>query len=192
VAGESQVQVGQVVPLEIRNIPVGTVITNKVERQVELRLSAPPTLLSTMKPSQVGVALDLADLDEGRHSIHLTEREVTLPRGVKVARIFPPVVEIRLEKLYRKTIPVHVTLRLPSDAARRPPRVEVDPPAAVVEATAAELEQIRAVETEELFVDPGSGPSSTEATLSPPGGHARILEPRTVRVRVIFRDKERR
>jgi YbbR domain-containing protein len=192
VAGESRVQVGQVVPLEIRNLPVGTVITNKVERQVELRLSAPPTLLSTLKPTEMGVSVDLASLGEGKHAIPLSERDVTIPRGVKVERIFPPVVEVQLAKVLRRSVPVVAVVHLPASGGRRPYRVEVTPPEAVVEATEEEFARIRSVETEEIRPDRKSGPWTGEAPLNPPGGHAKILEPRTVRVRLTFRGGESR
>jgi hypothetical protein len=59
VAGESKVQVGFIVPLEIRNIPSGITITNKVDRQVEVRLAGPPSLLGSLKPSDINAAIDL-------------------------------------------------------------------------------------------------------------------------------------
>ena len=74
IAGENQVQVGMVVPLEIRNLPAGTLITNKVERQVELRLSGPPSILGNLKPDDVSASIDLSSTRPGRRIMVLEER----------------------------------------------------------------------------------------------------------------------
>jgi YbbR domain-containing protein len=145
-----------------------------------------------MKPYQVGVTLDLADFPEGRHAVPLSEKDVSLPTGVKVSRIFPPVIEIHLEKVLRRTLPVLPNVSLPPGLPERPFRVEADPPVALVEATAADIARIRAVETEPVYPDRNTGSYTTDASLEAPGGHAKILEPRTVRVRVTFRERDRR
>ncbi|MBI5342727.1 MAG: YbbR-like domain-containing protein [Deltaproteobacteria bacterium] len=66
VAGESKVQVGFAVPLEIRNIPQGMTIMNKVERQVEVRLAGPPSLLGGVQQADVAAAIDLSDARAGK------------------------------------------------------------------------------------------------------------------------------
>ena len=60
VAGESKVLVSFTIPLEIRNVPKGLTMTNKPEREVEVRLSGPSSLLSGMRPSEISAGVDLS------------------------------------------------------------------------------------------------------------------------------------
>ena len=66
VAGESKVLVAFNVPLEIRNVPRGLTLTNQVDRQVEVRLQGPSSLLAGFKSSDISMALDLGNGRPGR------------------------------------------------------------------------------------------------------------------------------
>jgi len=66
VAGESKVLVSFTVPLEIRSLPKGLTMTNKPERQVEVRLSGASSLLSGMRPSEISAGVDLSSARAGR------------------------------------------------------------------------------------------------------------------------------
>ena len=97
VAGESKVLVSFTVPLEIRNVPRGLTMTNKPERQVEVRLSGPSSLLSGMRPTEISAGVDLTSAREGRQSFVMDDRVVKAPPGITVQRIFPPSVEVILD-----------------------------------------------------------------------------------------------
>jgi len=76
VAGESNVHVGFAVPLEIRNIPADMAITNKVDRQVDVRLAGPPTLINGLQQNEISAVIDLSGMKEGKEIIPLTERSL--------------------------------------------------------------------------------------------------------------------
>src|SRR5512147_2330726 len=97
VAGESKVLVAFNVPLEIRDVPRGMTVTNKVERQVELRLAGPSSILSGLKHTDVAATIDLSGARPGRQSVPLDDRVVRVPPGIAVQRIFPSSVEVTLE-----------------------------------------------------------------------------------------------
>ena len=82
VAGESKVMVGITVPLEIRNVPKGLTMTNKPERQVEVRLAGPSSLLSGIRPTEISAGVDLATAREGRQSFTMDDRAVKVPPGI--------------------------------------------------------------------------------------------------------------
>ena len=104
VAGESKVLVSFTVPLEIRNVPKGLTVTNKPERQVEVRLSGPSSLLSGMRPSELSAGVDLSAARGGRQSFTLDDRAVKVPPGIKVQRIFPSSVEVILDRTERRMV----------------------------------------------------------------------------------------
>ena len=187
VAGESNVQVGFAVPLEIRNIPSGMAITNKVERQVDVRLSGPSTLINALQQREISAAVDLSGAKAGRETIPLSERSVKVPSGVRVERVYPASVEVILEKLERKTVPVLPQIKASSRVRARIVKTEVDPPSLEVEALPDELSRLKTLATEEIAPETTVGVFTARARVNLPEGHAKIVGNPDVLVTIHFR-----
>ena len=127
VAGESKVLVSFTVPLEIRNVPKGLTMTNKPEREVEVRLSGPSSLLSGLRPSEISAGVDLAAARAGRQFFTMDDRLVKVPPGIKVQRIFPPSIEVILDRTEQRVIPVSVRIGGGAAVRKRVAKVEIDP-----------------------------------------------------------------
>jgi YbbR domain-containing protein len=186
VAGESKVQIGFVIPIEIRNLPRGLAIANKVQREVEVRVTGPPSLLGNMTPSEISAAIDLSDARAGRISVPIVPDSVKVPSGIKVQRVYPGAVEVDLQKLERRRLPVDA--RLPAHLRKKIGRIEVDPPQLEVEGLAGDFEFVRRLQTEEI-VPPAyaAGLFRANARVELRDGHAKIVGSPTVRVTVHFR-----
>ena len=187
VAGESKVLVSFNVPLEIRNMPKGLTMTNKPERQVEVRLSGPSSLLSGMRPAEISAGVDLSAGRAGRQYFTLDDRAVKVPPGIKVQRIFPPSIEVILERTERREIPVSARIGGGAAVRRRVAKVEIDPPSVEVEALPEEFTRIPSAQTEE-FVPDGIGETfaaTVRVELREP--HAKIIGSPSVRVKILFR-----
>jgi YbbR domain-containing protein len=187
VAGESKVLVSFNVPLEIRDLPQGMTVTNKVERQVEVRLTGPSSLFSGIKPSDISVAIDLSAGKAGRQSVVLDDRSVKVPPGIKVQRIFPQSVEVVLEGTERRSIPVTPKIGGGVSVRRRIQKVEVDPPEVQVEALPEEFSRMPVVYTEEILPDPDVDTYTAIARVELREAHAKIVGSPNVRVKIEFR-----
>lgn len=187
VAGESKVQVGFVVPLEIRNIPTGVTITNKIERQVEVRLAGPPSLLAALQPADVSVAIDLSPAKPGKQVVQLDERSVRVPPGIKLQRIYPASIEVALERLERRSVPVAARISWAQPERRRISRVEVEPPALEVEALPEEFQRIRALFAPAVISDAQGDVYTANVRVETREGHAKIVGNQDVRVTIHFR-----
>ncbi|MDO8737754.1 YbbR-like domain-containing protein [Candidatus Deferrimicrobium sp.] len=187
VAGESKVLVSFTIPLEIRNVPKGMTITNKAERQVEVRLSGPSSLLSGMRPSEISAAVDLAAGRAGRQYFTLDDRAVKIPPGIKVQRIFPSSIEVTLDRTERRTVPVSARIGGGTAVRRRVAKVEIDPPSVEVEALPEEFSRIRSVYTEEIVPDVDGEAFATTARVELREPHAKIIGSPSVRVKIQFR-----
>ncbi len=106
VAGERNVQIGLIVPLELRNIPAGFLVTNKINRQVELRVAGPKNLLNFLNAQETNAFLDLKNGREGKNIYHINERNFKLPKDISITSIYPKLIEVILEKSTRKSLPV--------------------------------------------------------------------------------------
>ena len=187
VAGESKVLVSFTIPLEIRNVPKGLTMTNKPGRQVEVRLSGPSSLLSGMRPSEISAGVDLSSGHSGRQNFTLDDRAVKVPPGIRLQRIFPPSIEVILDRTERRVVPVLPRIGGGSAVRRRVARVEVDPRAVEVEALPEEFSRMQAVYTEEIVPDEDGKAFATTARVELREPHAKIIGSPSVRVKIQFR-----
>ncbi|MGZ8446609.1 MAG: CdaR family protein, partial [Candidatus Deferrimicrobiaceae bacterium] len=187
VAGESNVHVGFAVPLEIRNIPSGMAITNKVDRQVDVRLAGPSTLINTLQQTGISAAVDLSGAKAGRETIPLSERSVKVPAGFRVERVYPAYVEVILEKLERKTVPVLPQIKASSRVRTRIEKTIVDPPTLEVEALPDEFSRLKTLTTEEITPETTEGVFTARARVNLPEGHVKIVGNPDVLVTIHFR-----
>jgi len=187
VAGESKVLVGFTIPLEIRNVPKGMTMTNKPEREVEVRLSGPSSLLSGMRPSEISAGVDLTAARAGRQYFTLDDRAVKVPPGIKVQRIFPPSIEVILDRTERRMIPVSARIGGGAAVRRRVAKVEIDPPSVEVEALPEEFTRMPVVYTEEVVPERTEGAYSAIARVETREAHATIVGDPNVRVKIQFR-----
>jgi len=187
VAGESKVLVGFTIPLEIRNVPKGLTMTNKPEREVEVRLSGPSPLLSGMRHSEISASVDLTAARAGRQYFTLDDRAVKVPPGIKVQRIFPPSIEVILERTERRMVPVSARIGGGAAVRKRVAKVEIDPPSVEVEALPEEFSRMPVVYTEEVEPERTEGEFSAIARVETREAHAKIVGNPDVRVKIQFR-----
>jgi YbbR domain-containing protein len=187
VAGESKVLVSFTVPLEIRNVPGGLTMTNKPEREVEVRLSGPSSLLSGMRPTEISAGVDLTSARTGRQYFTLDDRAVKVPSGIKVQRIFPSSIEVTLDRTERRAIPVSVRIGGGGAVRRRVAKVQVDPTSLEIEALPEEFARMPVVYTEEVVPERTDGVQSVIARVETREPHARIVGDPNVRVKIHFR-----
>ena len=187
VAGESKVLVSFTIPLEIRNVPREMTITNKVERQVEVRLSGPSSLLSGMRPSEISASVDLAAGHAGRQYFTLDDRSVKVPPGVKLQRIYPSSIEVVLDRTERRMVAVAVRIGGGAAVRKRVAKVEIDPPSIEVEALPEEFARMPVIYTEEVLPDRTDQTYSAIARVETREAHAKIVGNPNVRVKIEFR-----
>ncbi|NNF84207.1 MAG: hypothetical protein HKM29_03525 [Deltaproteobacteria bacterium] len=187
VGGERNVLVGFAVPLEIRNIPADMALTNKVARQVDVRIAGPSTLISGLEQKEISVVVDLFGAKTGKEVIPLTERSVKIPAGFRVERVYPASIEVALEKLVRKTVPVRARIGGTSEIRARIAKTEVDPPSLEVEALPGELSRLKTLTTEEINLEKAEGVFTAKVRVNLPEGHAKIVGNPTVLVTIEFR-----
>ena len=135
------------VPVEFRNVPSDLMVMDNRVDYVVLRLSGPRTLVSTIDSDDLKLSLDLKGAKSGSASYPLGSGSFNIPRGVAVSRITPPVVQLRLEPVIKRTLPV--TARFsgkPSDGFKIS-ETTVLPESVAVQGPADEVRRLASVET---------------------------------------------
>jgi YbbR domain-containing protein len=106
IAGEKSSEMGLSIPVELQNFPRDLEIMGEPVNAVEVRLRATPGVIQRLGPGDVAAQADLDGIAEGEHIIHLTSENIRVPFGVKVVKITPGLIRLKLERTMQKTVPV--------------------------------------------------------------------------------------
>ena len=144
-------------------------IANRLTGTVEVQIRGPRSILRTIDEEAHRVPLDLRGLRAGPASVKLPTDLFNFPRRVKVIRVTPSRVDLRIERLVRRTLPVKAVL-VPgerngytiSDVGVSPTEVEVSGPA-------GRIAQLQSVETEPVSTINARGYVEREAALAGAG-----------------------
>ncbi len=148
VMGERRQEIGFPVPLNLVNIPEGLMVANEVPNLIDVRISGPRTLLMNLSPQDISISVDLRDLKPGVTSFKRLDERLNIPSALKVTRLSPSYVDVKLERIRRKKVPVKVLLQGEPPEGYRLGEVRVKPGQVTVEGAESELKDVNEVETE--------------------------------------------
>jgi YbbR domain-containing protein len=156
-AGQRDIERSIEVPVEVRNLPAGLMLMDNRVDFVVLRLSGPRRLVSTFDAETLKLGLDLSAAKPGPASFPLSSSSLNIPRGVTVSRITPPLINLRIEPVLRRVLPVSVRFanRLPS--AFRIAELSINPDKVSVRGPADDVRGLVAAETVPLDIEAGRG-----------------------------------
>lgn len=86
------------IPVQIINLPPGLVIAGQAPARLNVRIAGPRIQLMRMSSNRLAASLDLKNTREGVVAFTELDKVVTAPRELRVTRVYPAVIEVRLEK----------------------------------------------------------------------------------------------
>lgn len=181
VMGERRVEVGYQIPLELLNVPEGMVVTSETPNVVEVRLSGPRALLSSLDDKNVRISLDLSGLKSGGSTVRRLEDHLRLPFGVRVTRIAPATLEVRLERIIERDVPVRLLLSGKPAPGYRLAAVELNPERILVRGAEHEVLRLREVVSERIRLDDLNASRELVVPLSYQGRFTRLKDTDVVR-----------
>jgi uncharacterized protein (TIGR00159 family) len=96
------------VPIEYSRGDSRMEIIESSTTSVKIQLSGSLQLINRLDPSQVRVRFDLSNAVAGRNSLTITEDDITLPPGTSLKKVEPSSVDIIVDTLGQKRLPVQV------------------------------------------------------------------------------------
>ncbi|MEW6220580.1 MAG: CdaR family protein [Thermodesulfobacteriota bacterium] len=106
VVGEDKVDTTVIVPVEILNLPQGLVIANPFKKQLEVTVNGPRSVIRALGDQNLTRAVDLTRATPGPVVIQNQTADIRFPRGVTVQRIQPSHINLLLDTLIRKELPI--------------------------------------------------------------------------------------
>jgi YbbR domain-containing protein len=129
-------------PVSVRRLAPGLVVTNLPQKPIVFTLRGPRTILDGVDERKLRASLDLSAASPGESRLELTADMVRpeLPRRLKVVRVEPARLKMRIERLVRRRLPVRADLAgMPAlgytvaESTVTPNQVEVTGPASKVD-----------------------------------------------------------
>ena len=187
-AGQKAAERAVEVPVEFRNIPSDLMVANPGVGQVELRLMGPPALLSALDPDYLKVSLDLDGARVGTSTFRLSPDFFNPPRGVRITRISPSVINLKLETVAARSLPVAARVGPKPLTGYRGARVEANPDSVKARGAASEVNRMVFAETVPIDLEGARGQMTREARLSS-AGKTLSFSPDRVSVSVVLEEE---
>jgi YbbR domain-containing protein len=86
------------VPVLFEHLSSGLTIVNQPPSRLDVRVAGPKILLMRLRTDRLAAILDLKDAGEGSAGFPGPEKAIRFPEGVRVTRVIPAVIEVRLAK----------------------------------------------------------------------------------------------
>lgn len=187
VMGESRMEVTHVVPLEYVRLPKGLMIANEVPSSIAVRISGPRTLQVNLNPSDISLKVDLFDLQAGVTSFKRLEESLNLPSGLKITRISPSFVDVKLERVRERDVPVRVVLIGQPVAGFVVKETRSVPDTVMVSGAESELKGVSEVVTDDVDISSVQESFSQTVALSYSGIYTSLKDTKAVDIQVILK-----
>lgn len=190
IAGEKTSEMGVSAHLELQNFPKDLEVTGEPVDVVEVRLRASPGIIQRIGPGDVSAQVDLAGMQEGEHIVHLTEKSIRMPFGVKVVKISPSILSLNLERTLQKVVPIRPRL-----VGRPTPGFEVgevrsEPAEVRISGPRSRIQEVESAFTEPLSIEGAQSNVSDVVNMGLEDPLLRILGSPRVRATVRIQEVE--
>ena len=96
------------IPVDYTNRADGTEIVDTSVKSVSLVLSGSGALVKSVTPDQVNVRLDISNAVIGQNSFAITPDNISLPPGIVLREVTPPLIDVIMDETIRKQLPVQI------------------------------------------------------------------------------------
>jgi YbbR domain-containing protein len=190
IAGEKTSEMGISAALELQNFPKDLEVTGEPVDAVEVRLRASPGIIQRIGPGDVSAQIDLAGLAEGEHIIHLTDKSVRMPFGVKVVKITPSILTLNLERTLQKVVPVRPRLVGRPASGFEVGEVKAEPAQVRIAGPRSRVQEMESAFTEPLSIDGAQSNVSDVVNMGLDDPLLRVLGSPRVRATVSIQEVE--
>jgi YbbR domain-containing protein len=144
-----QAELGEPIPIEVQNLPPDTILEEDWQQSARVRLIGPTSMWNDLSADDIQVTINLSPegqpLEPGVH--RLTVNVELNAERVQVLDVEPSTVEVELEAIRERVVPVSVELRGEPDLGYDAGTPSVDPETVQVRGPASQVDQVSQVMT---------------------------------------------
>ncbi len=155
VSGSEKVDTWIEIPLEFVDLPDNLIIRSGMRNRIQIRARGASGILRGLDTQHLAYKADLSSLRVGLNTILLTQKNIPLSTSLEVMEISPPRLELDVDKIIAKTMPVDVQWKdsLPKDFELK--EVTVEPAEITLRGASSVLESMQKVQTKPVEVPAG-------------------------------------
>jgi len=171
VHGEGEGSISMDVPLQVHGLPADMVIVNDFPDHVRVTINGLQSRLKNLRQLNFSIPIDASDLT----TPGVVERapqlsSVSLPVGLHIDKVQPDRLELQVDRLVTRSIPIRASFELPegwqvNDINIKPRQVKLTGPEVW-------LETLREVDTAPIRLSLKDGPFETRTGIESPSGKA--------------------
>ncbi len=147
VVGEEKAEISLSIPLEIVNLPAGLTIANDIPPSIDVRVYGPRSMIKAVASQGLSRVIDLRGASAGHLTVQITPESLPFPSGLRVMRIQPSHLDIILEALTKKNVPVKAVLEGRPDRDFVIRNVVLDPGIVTLEGPKSEVSKLKDIRT---------------------------------------------
>lgn len=106
VSGREKVDTWIEMPVEMVNAPQGYVVRQGMVNRIQVRIRGPRPMIRSIDMKNAFYPLNLSELQPGMNILDFESANIPLSRAIEVMEIMPPRVELLVDRLVSKTVPV--------------------------------------------------------------------------------------
>jgi YbbR domain-containing protein len=150
-------------------------------------ISGPRALQVNLSPSDISLSVDLKGLSAGVTSFKRLEESLNIPTGLKITRISPSYVDVKLERVRDRDVPVRVILVGEPAPGFIIKSSKALPEKVTVSGAESELKGVSEVVTEGIDVTHVQESFSQTVAISYIGNYTELKGTKTVEAQVVLR-----
>jgi uncharacterized protein (TIGR00159 family) len=181
IVGPQRSEVGMSVPIQYTNLPPVMEITGQWMDRIDVRLRGSEAGLANLNPGSVRAVVDLSNVLPGLNYFRISEKNLLVPPGIRIAQIRPSDLHLTIEAALAKKMTVVPTIvgNLPQNT-----KVQVNPQEILVKALQGDLKKATSITTEPVSAAElhAKGKVSVPVVIKPEGLRIDSLEPSQVTV----------
>ncbi|MDX9786726.1 MAG: diadenylate cyclase [Desulfobacterales bacterium] len=151
------------VPIHYQNLRTGIEIVETSANTVRLQLSGFSTLINAVRPDQIAIKIDLGAAEPGNNTFQINAPNVSLPPGIALTGLSPSRVEVLLDAVTTRTLPVQVDWTGKLRDGLSLTAVRLEPSVLAVKGRTQLLDELKTVYTEKVPLDTITKSGSLEA-----------------------------
>jgi YbbR domain-containing protein len=173
------------IPLEFRDIPPGLELMNHSIKMVSLNIKGQERIIRNIRPSDIGVFIDLSKSKTGEGVYSINKNTIKLPPTVTVTNISPSYVKVLLEESVTKTVQVRPVIVGTPESGFYVKSISVIPENVVIEGAKSKVTTVDKIKTETLDITGFKETFNQDLELDTAGTNIRT-KTKDVRVKVVI------
>jgi YbbR domain-containing protein len=172
------------VPIEIANLSPNLEVVGLQPEDVRLSLHGAANVLSTLRPENLTIKIDLKNIAESSRLNYFAEDYLEVPQGIQVIAIHPKMIAVVVEEFDTKELPVKIRFRGQLHNQLKLKEARAVPDRVTIIGYKSQLSGISVVLTEEINLDEIESSQTRRVALKPTRNILKFRDRRDVDVQL--------